>query len=85
MQPMRYTSVMRSEVVSSEDRRKQFNVRLRLSSVAALTRIAAAETLVSGEKVTQQDLLDRAIDLLIAQMETKHQDLLKRDDAGQGD
>lgn len=75
---------MSSDAPCPEESRKQVNVRLRLSSVVALTRIAAAETLLTGKKVSQQDLLDRAIELLVIDMESKHPGLIKRDTAGQG-
>lgn len=67
-----------------EEPRKQISARLRLSSLGALTRIAAAETLATGEKVSQQDLLERAIDLLTVEMEAKHPGLIKREGPGQG-
>jgi hypothetical protein len=75
---------MSSDVPRPEEPRKQISARLRLSSLGALVRIAAAETLATGQKVTQQDLLDRAIELLTIEMDAKHPGLIKRDEPGQG-
>ena len=84
MTPVRYNFDMSRDVLRPEEDRRQVNVRLRRSAVGALTRIAAAETLATGEKVTQQELLDRAIELLVIEMEARHPGLIKRDLPGQG-
>lgn len=75
---------MSNDVNGPKAPRKKVTVRLRVSDVEALTRIAGATALATNKAVSQQDLLDRALTLLIADMEARHAVLRSREMTGQG-
>lgn len=52
--------------------RVQVNVRLPRSSMEDLMRLAGLEQAVRGQRVTQQDLIERAVGDLIVKLRTKH-------------
>ena len=52
--------------------RVQVNVRLPKASIAELMRLAGLEQAALGERVTQQDLVERAVDELVVRLRIKH-------------
>ena len=52
--------------------RVQVNVRLPKASIAELMRLAGLEQAMLGERVTQQDLVERAVDEFVVRLRTKH-------------
>ena len=66
-------SIMKKELPSATVAdRVQVNVRLRRSSMEELMRFAGLEQAVRGERVTQQDLIERAVDDLLTKLRIKH-------------
>jgi hypothetical protein len=61
--------LLRSPAVAD---RVQVNVRLRRASMSELMRLAGLEQAVLGERVTQQDLVERAVDELVVRLRSKH-------------